>query len=112
MGKVDDYINSLDGQENLDVAEVASKLLELHNEEIGTATAKISTLSDALSAKDATIAEKVGELSVVKAQNWDLVNQLPVSNKANAAGENQGNEKPDPGTINFDDVLYADTNKE
>lgn len=79
MGKVEDFINTLDGREDLVVTEVVSELLKLHNEEIGTSTAKINSLQTTLTDRDKAIAERDTEISKVKAANWDLVNQIPAT---------------------------------
>ena len=81
MGKFEDYINSLDGQENLDLTEVVAEMAKLHNEEIGgvasTGNAKIEQLTSQLTEKDTAVAERDAEISRVKAANWDLVNRIP-----------------------------------
>lgn len=92
MGKVDDYINSLDGQENLDITEVVAELAKLHNEEVTTQEAKIVELSTANENYVNTIAEKDGEITQWKAKNWDLVNQLP------AEGQRDNQSKIDENT--------------
>lgn len=83
MGKFEDYINSLEGQENIDLTEVVSEMTRLHTEEIGsiasTGNAKIEQLTSQLTDKESAIAEREAEISRVKAANWDLVNQLPAT---------------------------------
>lgn len=105
MGAVDDYINSLDGQNDLSLPEVAGKLLELHNAEMGTATAKIESLTASNAEKDSTIAARDGEITQWKARNWDLLNQIPANNPESNPQKNDGDGKPDASQITFDDLM-------
>lgn len=104
MGKVEDYINSLDGQENLDLPVVVGEILKLHNEEIGTATAKIGQLEDSVTAHVGTIAERDRALSDAKAANWDLVNRIP-NTENQPEPEKQENGLPDGSVITLDDLI-------
>lgn len=106
MGVVEDYINSLEGQENPDLTEVAKTLLELHNKEIGITNAKIQTMQTEIQSKDAVIAEKDNKLTQQMAKNWELLNQIPADNMGGVS-EIPNPDKPDPGRISFDDVLYT-----
>lgn len=81
--KFDEYINSLEGQENLDLTEVVANLVKLHTEEVGhvttTSSAMIDELNTKLGEKDALVAEKEQELTRAQADNWKLANQIPSS---------------------------------
>lgn len=106
MGKVDDYVSSLEGKDNLDPVVIASSLLELHNTEMGIATSKIASLETTLGEKDQLISAKDIAIRDAKAANWDLVNRVPVQND---------NETPNPandnGTIpTMEEVLYGKEN--
>lgn len=102
MGKVEDFINSLEGRTDLEITSVVGDLLKLHNEEIGTASAKISQMESTIGERDAKIAEKDQELSIVKAANWDLVNQITPAPENGGPSEDG---KPGPGQITFDDII-------
>lgn len=106
MGKVDDYVSSLEGKDNLDPVVIASTLLELHNTEMGIATSKIASLETTLSDKDKLIADKDIAIRDAKAANWDLVNRVPVDND---------NKTPNPANDNgttptMEEVLYGKEN--
>ena len=90
MGKVSDYISTLDGKE-IDPIVVASTLLELHNEEMGIAEGKIAKLETDLTASTDLIAETNKTVTNLKAKNWDLVNRVPSDD-----GGNKKSEDPDP----------------
>lgn len=77
MSGFEEYINSLEGQSELDVSTVVQELHKLHKQEIGIGAAKIEQLTGQIATANTTIAEKDGEISRVKAANWDLVNQIP-----------------------------------
>jgi hypothetical protein len=73
MAKFEDYINSLDGRENLDLTEVVAELAKLHIEEVSgvasTSNAKIEQLNAQLTEKDTVVAARDAEISRVKAAN-------------------------------------------
>lgn len=77
MGKVDDFINGLEGKTDLDPTEIAKTLYQLHKEEIEPVSAKVSQLENSLSEKDQEIANAQSEISKQKAMNYDLTMQLP-----------------------------------
>ena len=77
MGVYEDYVNGLEGKEDLNVLDVVKDLTKLHNEEIGTWDAKVRTQDDAIAARDNTIAEKDREVTRFKAMNLDLTMQIP-----------------------------------
>lgn len=92
MAKFDDYINELEGKENLDPLTIASDLLALHNEEVGTRNAKITELEGTVAERDVNLADAVKETDKWKAKNFDLAMQIPgnpafdPSNKPDATG--------------------------
>jgi hypothetical protein len=105
MGIVEDYINGLEGQENLELPEVVAEIARLHNEEISTSTAKIGQLQTQLSDKDAAIAERDKSISEVKAANWDLVNRLPGTNEKPEPQIDEVTGLPDSSSITLDDMF-------
>lgn len=106
MGKVDDYINSLDGQENLDITEVVAELAKLHNEEVTTRDAKIAELTTSNETHVNTIAEKDGEITQWKAKNWDLVNQLPADGQTgNQSTTDENTGLPNASNITLDNMF-------
>lgn len=88
MGKLDEYLNSLEGKENIDPLVIASTMLQLHKEEIGTANAQIAELTGNIESQNATIAEKDRALTEQMAANWRLANQIPAD-----TGVSQGNQE-------------------
>jgi hypothetical protein len=106
MGKLEDYVSSLEGKDNLDPVVIASTLLELHKTEMGIATSKIASLDSVISEREATIIAKNSELTATKAENWDLVNRVPVQNDNNTP--NPANDNGTPPTL--EEVLYGKEN--
>ena len=105
MSKFDDYINGLEGQENIDPLEVASKLHELHNEEIGTSTAKIEELNGTIAERDSVVAERDTEIQKWKAKNFDLAMQIPGQSSPRVE-----NEPTDNSGISVDDLFKSKGN--
>ena len=87
MSKVNDYINSLEGQTDLDPIKIAKDLSELHKSEYEPVVAKVEQLTSTITAKDQQIADAQREISEQKALNFDLTMQLP--------GQDQGDNKPE-----------------
>jgi hypothetical protein len=108
MGKVSDYVSSLEGKDNIDPVVIASTMLELHNEEMGIATSKIASLEVNLTERDAKIAEKDLSIRDIKAANWDLVNRIPISNENDSRQNPAGNDNSNTPTM--EEVLYGKDN--
>lgn len=72
MSDFDEYINSLDGKENVDPLEVTRKLSELHKHELGIHEAKVNTLETEIKTRDERISTLDSELVRQKARNYDL----------------------------------------
>ena len=109
MSRFTDYINSLEGKQDIDPVVVAATLMELHNEEIGTAEAKIAKLETDLNDGTTAIAERDNSIRDLKAKNWDLVNSIPVDDSNNNGGpapKEKG--EIDPGTVTIDDVIFKE----
>lgn len=107
MSKITDYIDSLEGKENIDPRVIASTMLELHNEEMSTADSKIASLSEIISGHETTIAERDSALTAQKAKNWDLINRVPVANQNDVQETIEKNEHISNAT--FDD-FFKDEN--
>jgi len=105
MGIVEDYINGLEGQDDLDLPEVVGEILKLHNQEVSTSTAKIGQLQTQLTDKDALIAEKDKSISDVKAANWDLVNRIPGEPVKPEPQIDAETGLPDASSITLDDMF-------
>jgi hypothetical protein len=103
MGKVDDYIRSLDAKENIDPLVIASTLLELHNEEMGIAEGKIAKLETDYQSVTSEVAERNQKITELKAKNWDLVNRVPAE-KDNGQKE-EIDPDIDPSNPSFDDFF-------
>lgn len=104
MGKVSEYISSLEGKENIDPLVIASTLLELHNEEISTADSKIASLETTIAENQKIISERDIALRDQKAKNWDLVNRVPAEN----SGSQEDPNKPDVRDATFDDFFQKE----
>ena len=102
MGKVSDYISSLDGKENIDPLVIASTLLELHNEEMGFAESKIASLETNNQSVTSEIAERDRKITELKAKNWDLVNRIP-TNDGDKKSEDKDLADKDASEVTFDD---------
>lgn len=104
MGAFEDFINGLEGQENLELPAVVGELLKLHSNEMSTATAKISSLESVIGERDTALAARESELSKAKADNWDLVNQVQVGSNPSTPAPAGEDGKPGPSQITFDDL--------
>jgi hypothetical protein len=104
MGKVSDYISSLEGKENIDPVVIASTLLELHNEEMGFAESKIASLETSNQGITSEIAERDQKITELKAKNWDLANRVPSENGNDLTPKNSDEDK-DATEITFDDFF-------
>lgn len=102
MGKVSDYISSLEGKKDIDPIVIASTMLELHNEEMGIAEGKIAKMETDIQGLTSTDAEKDQKITELKAKNWDLVNRVPADNTSDRAKESNDSDK-DASEITFDD---------
>lgn len=105
MAEFDDYINSLEGQESIDPLVVASKLHELHTQELGTREAKIAELKDTVAAKDSDISARETALAKQKSMNFDLAMQIPGMTQQIPAADSD--EKPTGANITIGD-LFSD----
>lgn len=105
MGKFEDYINSLEGKDDLVIENVVSELLNIHNDEVGLANAKISNLDSKIAENITAIAEKDAEIQRVKSINWDLANQVPIGGNENRSDNDSDDGKPDAAHITIDDLL-------
>jgi ABC-type transporter Mla subunit MlaD len=105
MGKFEDYINSLEGKDNLDPVVIAQTLHELHTTEIATANAQIAELNENVQTFTSTIAEKDQEIQKQMAANWRLANQVP----ADARASQGNNDEPEaPVKTGFDQFFKED----
>jgi len=104
MGKVSDYISSLENKTDIDPIVIASTLLELHNEEMGIAEGKIAKMETDIQSFTSTDAEKDQKITELKAKNWDLVNRIPADNTNDRKPKSDDQEK-DASEITFDDFF-------
>ncbi len=102
MGKLNDYLSSLDGTE-IDPVVMASTVLALHNEEMEGAHVKIAKLETDLTAKDGVIAETNNTVKDLKIKNWDLVNRVPASDGEKPEPVDKSLADKDSTEITFDD---------
>lgn len=109
MSTFEEYINRLDGQENLDPSKIVADLLGLHTQEIGTREAKIQELNDGIAQRDTSISEREAEITRWKAKNFDLAMQVPTNDPAPKRVED--GEKPDPSQIRIGDLFTSDVRK-
>lgn len=94
MGAFNDYINSLEGNNNITIEAVVADLARLHDEEVhgvtellNSANAKIETQSNELAESAVTLAEVQAETSRIKAANYDLIMSQGISENNNATPE-------------------------
>jgi hypothetical protein len=104
MGKVSDYISSLDGKENIDPLVIASTLLELHNEEMESANGKIAKLETDFTSTTSEIAARDQKITELKAKNWDLANRVPTESASDPKPKDSLEEK-DASELTFDDFF-------
>lgn len=102
MGVIDDYLNGLEGEEELNPLEVARKMHELHNQEIGTREAKIGELKSTVAEKDSLVSERESEIERWKAKNFDLAMQIP---GAVDPSHSSGIADPGDGSFTIDDLF-------
>lgn len=105
MGAYDDYINSLDGQENLDVTEVVANLSRLHTEELEPLSSKIATQNQAIQSAQNDIAARDAEITRWKAKNWDLANSAPADESTTEIKRDAETGLPDGSRITLDDMF-------
>lgn len=104
MGKVNDYLSSLDGTQ-IDPIVMASTVLALHNEELEGANVKIAKLESEITARDEIVAERDNNIKDLKIKNWDLVNRVPAENNAGDQKPKDSLEEKDASEITFDDFF-------
>ena len=102
MGKVSDYLSSLDGTQ-IDPIVMASTVLELHNEELEGANIKIAKLESDIQAKDVEVAERDNNIKELKIKNWDLVNRVPANEGGKEKSEDDDLADKDASEVTFDD---------
>jgi hypothetical protein len=91
MGIFTDYINSLEGNNNITIEGVVADLARLHDEEIGgvndlltSANAKIESQNTELAASIEKLTEAQAETSRVKVANYDLIMSQGITDNNNA----------------------------
>jgi hypothetical protein len=104
MGKLEEYISSLEGKENIDPVVIASTLLELHNEEMDTAANKIASVELERDAFKSEVGESNQTITQLKAKNWDLANRVPAENASDQKPKDSLEEK-DASELTFDDFF-------
>lgn len=104
MGLFDEYINGLEGRDNIDPLTLVSELHDVHKKELtselSTREAKINQLNQTIQQEQAERAKIAAELERQKAMNFDLALELPggLANKAQDA-------TPDPGRTTINDLF-------
>ena len=104
MGAIDDYINGLEGQDNIDPQKIVSDLLGLHNSEIESREAKIAELNASVAQRESAIAAKDADIQKWKAQNFDLAMQVSGDNASQQKPRDE-NEKPTGDRIRVSDLF-------
>lgn len=104
MSKFDDYINALEGAENLDPLKIAKDLHSIYNEETGIREAKITELMGTVAERDSALTVAASDLQVQKAKNFDLAMQIPAG--ANTSNSQQSDQDADNAAeITVDDLF-------
>lgn len=106
----DEYINKLEGASEIDPLEVVRDLRKLHTEEIGIRESKITELNGFVADRDEKVTNLSKEITVQKAKNYDLVNEIPNPNDPGIKPNDDGN-KPDASTIKISDIFKKDVSK-
>lgn len=102
MGAFDEYINGLEGRNDIDPLTVARDLLGLYNQDISTREAKIEELNGTIAERDGAISVVNNELTAQKARNFDLAMQIPSGTTSNLIPDEQ--EEIDP-VLTIDDLF-------
>lgn len=106
---IEEYINSLEGKSDLDPVTVASELHGLATQELSTREAKIELLKADIAERDARITKISHDLTVQKANNLDLVMQVP-GNPNQAETRNDDTEvQPGSPNIKVSDLFNKNT---
>lgn len=107
MSALDDYINGLEGKENLNPLEIARDIHGLATQEISTREAKIAELNGTVEAKVSDIQSRDAEIERWKAKNFDLAMQIPGAPAAETSRRSDG-EKPSGDQIRIGDLFTQD----
>lgn len=100
----DEYINSLEGQTEVDPLTIARDLREIHTQELSTREAKITELNGTVAERDGSVSKLSAELTAQKARNFDLVSEIPSRDQVNSQSDSD-DEKPDASTIKIADLF-------
>lgn len=100
----DEYINSLEGQTEVDPLTIARDLRDIHTQELSTREAKITELNGAVAERDGSVTKLSAELTAQKARNFDLVSEIPSRDQVNSQSDSD-DEKPDASTIKIADLF-------
>jgi hypothetical protein len=105
MSKFSEYIDSLEGKEELDPLKIAADLHDLYTQDVTTRDAKIEELTGTIAERDSAIQLSKDEVTNWKARNFDLAMQIP-SNPVNAGSVlDETDTEIDPTTVTIDDLF-------
>jgi hypothetical protein len=72
-----EYLDSLEGQDDLDPIKIAHDLHELYVQDISTRDAKIEEMNGTIAERDSAITAAAADVQAWKAKNFDLAMQIP-----------------------------------
>ena len=105
MSKFSEYIDSLEGRDDLDPLKIAQDLHDLYTQDVTTRDAKIEELTGAIAERDSAIQAAADEVTNWKARNFDLALQIPSNPVNNGSVLDEDDSAVDPLTVTIDDLF-------
>jgi hypothetical protein len=105
MSKFSEYIDSLEGQDELDPLKIAHDLHDLYTQDVTTRDAKITELTSIVADRDNAIQAAADEVTNWKARNFDLALQIPSNPVNNGSVLDETDSEIDPATLSIDDLF-------
>jgi hypothetical protein len=106
MPTFEEYINSLEGQTDVDPLRIARDLNAIYNDEIGIRDAKITELTGTITERDGALTVAADDLRAQKAKNFDLAMQIPSGTNL-PTDTSVGESEVDPSTVTIDDLFVS-----
>ena len=108
--KFDEYINSLEGQDELDPVKIAQDLHDIYTQDVTTRDAKIAELTGVIAERDTAIQTAADDVRNWKAKNFDLAMQIPSNPVNNGSVLDENDPEIDPSTLTIDDLFVKSGN--
>jgi hypothetical protein len=111
MSGFSDYIDSLEGKEDLDPLKIAHDLHTLYTDDVTTRDAKIEELNGTIAERDSAIVAANADVTAQKAKNFDLAMQIPGTTvNTGSVLDPETDPEIDPATISIDDLFVKSGN--